>query len=408
MQQGIPFGFRDILPDESKERRVIEKKIIKTFELWGYNEAATSSFEYFDSISRESGELIKREAFKLFDSDGNVLALRPEMTTPIARMVAQRMSDVPLPVRLYYLQNVFRQEEPQRGQQREFYQAGIELIGTGKPASDAEILLILMESLKSTGLDDFKISVGQIAYVKSCLDSINITGSERNTIIKLMAGLDIVALESFLKTIGKGTDIIRKIVWLKGANALSEARNLAPDKKALNAVENLQAVYELICEGGCSDYIDIDFGVARNFDYYTGIIFEGYSPGLGFSFCGGGRYDNLLNEFGYNQPATGFQIGIERLQILLSEKNIDVLAGKKNTSVIVGGAKNIADVFSAAQSLREEGINATILESSASEKDMINIAKERKFNWLVIADAKPYKYIDLSTNEEYRKRPDFI
>lgn len=398
----VPSGLRDILPEEAEEMSKIKKNIQNIFKLYGYQEVNTPVFEYYDVLSSESSELIKREMFKLFDKDGRILGLRPEMTTPIARMVAQRMQGMPLPLRLYYVQNVFRDEPAQRGQQREFWQAGVELIGSNDPQADAEILILMIESLLSTGLRDFQINIGQIDYIKACLDNEYIEEEVRSDILNAITDGNFVELSKITEDIKdkKTRDSIKEIPKLHGA-MVDKLKISENESRKSAAVENLRTVVGIIEKQGLKDYVVADLGIIRNFNYYTGIIFEGYSNNLGFPICGGGRYDLLLDEFGYNQPATGFQIGIERMKIVL-ENNLS--AGvNRDEKVLVGYRDDSSKMVKIAGLLRANGkICLNNFKPSDVEAGR-KLAREQGCGTFILSDYEANKYLEVnvdSGNEE--------
>jgi ATP phosphoribosyltransferase regulatory subunit len=395
----IPIGLRDILPEEAGRLSVTKKKLQKIFELCGYREVNTPIFEYYDLLSSESSELIKREMFKLFDKDGRVLALRPEMTTPIARMVAQRMKDAAFPLRLSYVQNVFRDEPTQRGQQREFWQAGVELIGSSEPQADAEMIILLIESLLSVGLRDFQINIGQVDYIKACLDDESVDEKIKPMIADAILNGNFVELFNITGVIDDkiARDSIRAIPTLHG-ESVDEVRINKSETRKKAALDGLKTVVSLIEKQGYRDYVVADLGIVRNFNYYSGIIFEGYAGNLGFPICGGGRYDYLLGEFGYDQPATGFQIGIERLQIALENYPVKK---EKTEKILVGFKNNASKMFEVSRILR---LNDKICLNNFTPVDSeraVTPAKDQGCSKAILSDYSidEYQVIDVTTQE---------
>lgn len=381
----IPKGLRDILPVEAAERRQMESKLKKVFGQWGYGEVITPAFEYFDTLSSESGELIQREMFKLFDENGDVLALRPELTTPIARLVAQRLKAEEFPLRFYYNQSVFRDEPSRRGEQREFSQAGVELIGLKGPQADAEILVILINALKATGLTDFKIILGHIGFLKANLNEAGLSDRDQQYAIECLSRNDLVDYQNFLKKIpGRSARVIEQLPYLKGVGAIEKARGFSQSVETARELGCLSQIVEILKSQDLLDFIDVDLGVARNFDYYTGLVFDGFAEGLGFPFCGGGRYDNLLGEFNFPMPATGFQIGIERLQILLLKRR--ALQAKNPDKYLVCYKENVNRAFTVAEDLREKGNAAVIGEPCQIDESILESARPF-FDWLVQVDS---------------------
>ncbi len=317
----IPSGLRDILPRETSEIRYIEERIAQVFQSFGYGEVIVPTFEYYSTLSVETGELLSKEMFKFFDQDGSMVALRPEMTTSVARLAVQRMTDQPLPLRLFYRGNAFRHEPPQGGQAREFRQAGIELIGDSGPDADAEMVVVMIESLRAVGLSSFQVSVGQSEFLRGIIENIE----DERTRLSVRAALlnrDLVGLNSILSKEGFAeAAALEQLSSLRGGDCIAQASQLVQNTMSLAAVENLSAIVDRVATMGYSDVVTPDLGIIRNLDYYTGAVFEGYSEGIGFPISGGGRYDRLTSEFGWSQPATGFQHGVERLHYALALEN---------------------------------------------------------------------------------------
>lgn len=321
----IPSGTRDVLPGEAKKRRVLENKIVEIFEKQGYQEVATPTVEFFDTLAFDLGEEVGNDLYRLFDRDGRLLVLRPDMTTPIARLVSTRMRDFPLPLRLFYLANVFRYESPQAGRLREFCQAGVELIGIDGPKADAEIIALAVETLYLTGLKGFQINLGETRVINGIIEETNLLEDEVRFLKALMAKKDLVGLEEFMEQkqiVPEKKEMVLKISNLHGGlEVLGETRRWTSNAKVLQAIDYLEQVWSYLVNKQVDNFVKIDLGIFRSFEYYTGMVFEGYVNGLGFPLCGGGRYDNLLAKFDYPCPATGFALGLERLILALDKQS---------------------------------------------------------------------------------------
>ncbi|RJQ33015.1 MAG: ATP phosphoribosyltransferase regulatory subunit [Actinobacteria bacterium] len=337
-QPTVPSGLKDILPKEERELSKIKEITKKAFKSWGYLSIKTPAFEYYDLLTAQTGDFITGEVFKFFDSDGALLALRPEMTTPIARLVAQRYSQGPTPIRLSYVADVFRQEKPRQGQQRQFLQAGIELIGSSSGFSDAETIIILIETLKKVGLRDFRVGIGQIDFVNGLIEQLTKDVEVAKEIRKLIARKNLVGLSVFLKRMKaskKSKDALLKAITLNGKYVLTQAKELAGNIKSQAALNNLIKIKSLIQSYGYLENVVFDLSIVRDFDYYTGVVFEAYSPQVGLPIAGGGRYDGLLKTFGVDMPSAGFAIGLERLHIALAGQKVKI-STKDKSSVRVG------------------------------------------------------------------------
>lgn len=315
IQPLLPSGVKDILPVEAAELNFIKKRLAKSYESWGFEEVFTPAFEYFDVLSLQAGERIKKEMFKFLDDRGDLLALRPDMTISIARLVSQKFKDANLPLRLYYQATVFRQQKPFQGQPREFWQSGVELIGAGKVATDAEIIMLLIDSLKALGLSDFKVSLSNIAFVKSFLD---ILANDAPDLKKYLSAKNLVSVNEVLAGLkSTAAKNLQKIINLRGSQALIKAQKLATDNNAKAALKQLTQLAQLLQKRGYDQYVTYDFSLMPDFDYYTGAVFEAYVEGLGAPIASGGRYDNLLSVFGNQNTAAGFAFGLERLHLAM-------------------------------------------------------------------------------------------
>lgn len=319
----VPYGTRDILPGEAGARRIIESKIAATFKAWGYDEVITPAFEYLDTF--ETAGQTSDTSFKLFDRRNNILVLRSDMTTPLARLVATRLNDGPAVKRLFYLANLFRYEETQAGRQCEFNQAGVELMGAEGPNADAEMLALAVASLQAAGLDNFVISVGQIDFINGLIEAADVTDSQARELKRCLIEHDVVSLEAMVdagKMSNEQKALFKELPFLHGGLELLDkvaACNL--NAKSAQAIQDLRRIYALADAYGAAAYLRFDLGLLRDLDYYTGMLFEGYAEDMGFPIIGGGRYDTMMENFGKSCPATGFAIGIDRIMLILSRRH---------------------------------------------------------------------------------------
>ena len=302
-----PYGTRDFLPSEAAAKRTIEQKIFELFASFGYKEVVTPTMEYLETLTTSSGRVIEPHLFKMFDRNNRTLALRHEMTTPIARLAVNRLKDSPLPLKLSYNTNVFRFRTNQPGRQCEFYQAGVELLGVSNAFADAEVIALAAHALSVAGLKDFKICLGQVEFASGLMK--NLSPDIQAEIKSAIERHDTVALNNL-----PVNDNLKKIPTLQGGREiLSKAQLIADNERSRRALDNLNEIYRLLEVYGVADKITFDLGLIRDFEYYTGMVFEAYSHGVGYSLAGGGRYDHMLKDFGTACPATGFALGIERI-----------------------------------------------------------------------------------------------
>lgn len=354
----IPYGTRDFLPQEAAEKRAVETALTALFTSWGYDSIETPVTEFLSTLTLGNGQRIEPRMFKFFDRSNRTVALRHEMTTPIARVVASRMKEVPPPLKISYVGRVYRYEETQRGRRCEFTQAGVELMGSGAPAADAEVLALAVESLRQVGLTDFRISLGQAAFIHGLMRAFALTEEEEQRAKDFLEKRDLVGWRTFLEEMALPREekkILEKLPLLHGGREiLDEARTMAANEESLHAIEDLATIYQLLEAYQAAEPVQFDLGVIRDLDYYTGMVFEAYAPGLGFPLCGGGRYDRMLADFGADCPATGFALGVERLLLAIEQADLPRSALKKEVYVAYAPGREAAAI-QAAQEERRAG-----------------------------------------------------
>ncbi len=312
-QKITPEGSRDFLFEECDDRRIVEHTLSDIFKEAGYRKVLTPAIEFFDVFKSDNTGIQSEEMFKLTDSRGRTTVLRPDNTMPIARMVATRLSGDDFPVRLYYNQSVFLRNKDLAGKPNEIAQSGVELIGDGSSDADLEVIRLAFNSLKSCKLNSFKIEIGNAAFFNAILGKMNISDNDKADICNLIEEKNYAALGDFLDRLGDSREIrvIKRLPRLfGGAEVIDEAKKLYNDKAAVEALNYLKSVYDALCGEGMKDYIMLDLGLVNRSNYYTGVIFHGYAEGSGLTILSGGRYDNLLGEFGMSAPAIGFGIEV--------------------------------------------------------------------------------------------------
>jgi ATP phosphoribosyltransferase regulatory subunit len=318
----IPLGTQVLFGQAAKKRRRIERTIFSVFEAWSYQEIIPPLFDYYDVFTKGMGAELEDTLYRFIDREGNILALRPEFTSLVAKSVATRLADQPKPLRLCYGGEVLRYETPRGGRQREFFQIGLENIGGENIRSDAEVILVAIESLKKLGIRKFQINLGEIGYFGGIVDRIDFSREDLLKIKTLIDLKDVVGLKSEMERLDlseRRRHIILSLVHLTGnASIIPTARHLVSNEKSHQALNNLESLYEELKRHKVDEFITIDLSEVRGLDYYTGTIFKVYVPGLGFEIGGGGRYDNLLKNFGCDFPSVGFSFSLERLMSLES------------------------------------------------------------------------------------------
>ena len=366
----IPYGTRDFLPAEAAGKRVVETRLAELFAKWGYEEVVTPSIEYLDTLSLGGSRSMDKHLFKLFDKENKTVALRHEMTTPIARLVSTRLQDSPLPLKLSYISSVFRYEQAQAGRQCEFYQAGVELMGPGSPATDAEVVALAVTGLLRSGLTEFTVCLGQVEFLNGILNQYRLSEQEQAELKEAMERRNLVELNQLvdeLQLSESAKQVLKKLPLLNGGEELlKNAYDLALNEQSRRALDNLAEIYRLLKAYKVEEYVRFDLGIIRDFSYYTGMVFEVYAPGLGYPLCGGGRYDHLLADFGTACPATGFALGIERILLAIERQKLPMHSLPRDVYVGYAAGRETAAIERAAQ-LRSQGKSVELAVSSQTE-----------------------------------------
>jgi ATP phosphoribosyltransferase regulatory subunit len=310
----IPSGTRDVLPDEMRELRAMTDRIRGVFERAGYGEMYTPALEYESTFER-SGNAGARPAYRVFDEHGNVLVLRSEMTIPIARVAANRYQHAEPPLRFCYFAHAYRGVRPQRGQSREFLQAGVELIGAAAPEGTAEALSVLCAALDAAGLENYRVGVGDASLYPELLDALGVPPDRHELILTELVTGDFVGVQREIRTLDLAADqaeLLLSVPQLRGGPELLE--NL--QGPLYDAVAGMREVHALLGPQ-VAERIIFDLGLVRSLGYYTGAVFQVYDPAHGVPIGSGGRYDELLASFGSPLPAVGFALSVEALHIAL-------------------------------------------------------------------------------------------
>lgn len=382
----IPYGTRDFLPQEAAEKRAVETELMELFTAWGYDEIVTPAIEFLDTLTIGNGQRIEPYMFKFFDHHNRTLALRYEMTTPIARVVGSRMKEALLPIKISYISNVYRYEQAQAGRQCEFYQAGVEFMGSATHAADAEVLALATEGLRRGGLKDFQICLGQVEFINGLMRQFELSEAEQQTIKHLLEKHDLVGLRQTVAGLalppGSKALLSQLPLLHGGGEVLDKARRMVVNEQSRRALDDLAALYGLLQAYGVASYVQFDLGVIRDFSYYTGMVFEAYTPGLGFPLCGGGRYDRMLSDFGYACPATGFALGIERLLLALEREGLSRPTIRKDVYLAYAPGREEAAI-EAAQERRQRGEVVELSPWAQDEREAARFQRDKGYRSLL-------------------------
>lgn len=373
-----PEGAEDCLPQECYLKKEIESKIRDEFIRYGYEEVETPAFEYYDVFANGVGSYLQESMIKFFDSKGRILVLKPDITVPIARLFSSYYAETMKPKRFFYIQNSYSVESSAYGRSSEYTQAGIELIGEKGYGADAEVISLAVKSLTRAGLKDFKIDIGQVGFFKALIADANLKASVVDSIRHHIDNKNMFELENILDTENINSELKEKLMKLPalfgGEEVFAEAKSIGGGLSCEEALDNLHQVYKLLSVYGLKDYITVDLGMLHDIGYYSGIIFRGLAAGIGFPVLSGGRYDDLLNEFGRNSPATGFALGIKRVMIALEKQGL--LKGYYTTDCIIGAdEKAYEKAYAYCEDLRNKGMRV-VFSTAASLETLTALKKE--------------------------------
>ncbi len=397
-----PEGVRDFLPAEFAYKKEVTERIMSVFFRYGYEAVESPTLEYLD-VFEGKDSIPAQDMYKLFDRNGEPLALRSDMTPQIARMATTYYQPSQLPLRFCYTADSFRNSTNYQGKLKEFTQSGIELIGSGSVAADSEVIAVAINSLIAAGCPDFKIDVGHPMFLKSILKEEGLAGSVCASVLQNIALRDYVAVEKLISIHNLSTSankIFNDLPLLTGdVSLLDNLREFTNNPEALAALDELKQIYGFLCAYGLQDYVLFDLAMIGNLDYYTGFIFRGYTYGTGFSILDGGRYDTLFSKFGRDYPAVGFAIRINHLISALQSKSIQLPMEQVDTLLVYDDGC-MQRALATGDELRSQGL---FIENSLLGGDLeknITYAKQKGISGIIYFFEDSIKLVDLNTCHE--------
>lgn len=312
-----PEGVRDIYGAEYAAKLHVETALRETIRSYGYEDIQTPTFEFFDVFSREIGTTPSRDLYKFFDKEGNTLVLRPDFTPSIARCAAKYFRDSDEPIRFTYQGNTFTNTSNLQGKLKEVTQMGAELIGDGSVEADAEVISMVVEGLRAIGLERFQLTIGEVEYFKGLCQEAGLDEDTELALRSCISGKNYFAAQELLEESAVSEDsrtTLLKVADLFGnMTSLADAKALVRNDRSVHAIERLEKLYDVLKLYGAADYVSFDLGMLSKYHYYTGVIFKAYTYGVGDAIVKGGRYDNLLHQFGKDAPAIGFCMVVDDL-----------------------------------------------------------------------------------------------
>ena len=365
-----PDGVRDIYGKEYDNIKYVRKTISDCLSSYGYSDIQTPSFEYFDVFSKEVGTIPSRELYKFFDKDNETIALRPDFTPSIARCAAKYFMDEDRPLRFSYIGSTFQNISSLQGKYSEVTQEGAEFIGDASAYADAEMVSLLIESLLKTGLQNFRVSVGEVDYFKGLCSEAELSPEEEADLRDLISSKNPIAAADLLKELNISDEMRDKLLRITDTFAdhsmLSELEKDAGNEISKNAIERLSQLFELLKIRGYEKYVSFDLGMLSKYQYYTGIVFKAFALGAGSPVAMGGRYDKLLSYFGKDAPAVGFVILPDDVEKLL-ERQGKAFPGESSVEEIIYDPcdpSSYEEAVKKACRIRENGGRAALIKKT--------------------------------------------
>lgn len=384
-----PEGVRDIYNMECARKLILQDNLHNLLKKYGYHAIETPTFEFFDIFSREIGTTPSKDLYKFFDREGNTLVLRPDMTPSIARCVAKYYGDEEFPVRLSYMGNTFINNSSYQGRLKENTQLGAELVGDNSVAADAEILALVVNALKTAGLQEFQIGVGHVGFFRGLVEAAELEEELEQELITLISNKNFFGVEEVIDSLHL-SGALKELFSMLGSicmtdDMLKRAQELSQEfPRILQALERLEALQQVLSCYGIEKYISIEPGMLSSYHYYTGMIFAGYTFGSGEPIVKGGRYDHLMDYFGKQAPAIGFAVVIDQLLAALSRQKVEISV-ESNQILIVYREEMQSDAVHQAELLRKQGIGAVLItwEDTKTEEDYQAYARRMHMNEVI-------------------------
>lgn len=388
-------GMRDLLPEEAETLNYVIGKARETAALYGFREVITPIVEPYELLNAKSGEEIRQRMFIFKDLGGRMVALRPEFTASITRLVTTALRNEPKPLRTFSVGSVYRYDEPQKGRYREFWQANFELTGSNKPEADAEVLLLTDSMMKNVGLSNYALKLGHVGVLRGILSQEGVDEKTQNAVLQRMDKKDYDSALALVNS-EKCRSVLQALIELKSDNVFETVEKMKIQvegyETASAAVENLGAVLNLVTKSGC-EIKTVDPAFARGLEYYTGMIFEVYIPELDIALGGGGRYDRLVEVFGGEPtPAVGVAHGLDRIALAMqTQSTVLKKAQKKRVAVISIKEEQKSEALKIAQMLRNAGISVEFEIMGRKMAKALEDADKRKVDYAVIVGERELK-----------------
>ncbi|MCR5215797.1 MAG: ATP phosphoribosyltransferase regulatory subunit [Lachnospiraceae bacterium] len=356
-----PEGVRDIYAEDCAKKRFIEKNIKKTIYSHGYQDVEMPGFEFFDLFNKERGSVPSKEMFKFFDREGNTLVLRPDMTPQIARVAAKYYENEEAPLRFIYQGRKYVNGSSYQGRMKETTQIGAELVGDATMDADAEVIVLLVKSILSTGLKDFQVEIGHIDFFRGLVEEAGLDESEADQMLEMIQEKNFFGVEELLHAnslTGNVAEAFRILPQLFGSiEILDRADELTSNSRAEGAINHLRQLYEILTQYGVEQYITFDLGMLSKLRYYTGVMMQAFTYGSGDYIASGGRYDELIGQFGTKKASIGFSVTVDNILTAITRQKIAIDAYPREQILILYNKECRAKAIAKADELRSDTVN---------------------------------------------------
>lgn len=367
-----PEGVRDIYNGECTRKNLMAERMKNVLKSYGYRDIQTPTFEFFDIFNQDKGSLPSNQMYKFFDREGNTLVLRPDITPSIARAVSKYFNEEEFSMRFSYTGNIFINNSSLQGRMKESTQMGAELIGDDSIDADAEMIALAVHLLLAAGLTEFQIDVGHVGFFKGLIEEAGMDEEKTQDLRELIENKNYFGVEA----VTDNQALVRLPKLFGSQEILKEAKRLTSNMKALTAITRLERLYEIIGEYGLQKYVTFDLGMLSQYDYYTGVIFRGYTYGTGDAVVKGGRYDTLLQKFGKDAASVGLAVAVDELLTALGRQKIGIDEGEPVTMLLYS-APMLSEALKKAEELRAGGacVQMNRMYASKTLEDYKNYAR---------------------------------
>ncbi|MCR4716677.1 MAG: ATP phosphoribosyltransferase regulatory subunit [Lachnospiraceae bacterium] len=399
-----PEGVRDIYGEELKLKNMIEDKLDKVLKSYAYDYIETPTIEYFNVFNGDKGTASSNEMYKLFDRENNTLVVRPDITPSIARCVAKYFSNEKLHLRLCYKGRTFKNLPRLHGKMNEVTHVGAELIGDDESAADGEILSMVVESMLNLGLKDFQVSIGQVDFFRGIVKSFNLDADVEKALRDAITDNKTYLIREIGHKAGIKDELLDILAGMyvnpDNDEILKKASDLADNEISANAIDRLYKVYQIMKLYGYEEYVSFDLSLISDYDYYSGIVFKGYTYGSGSPVVAGGRYNGLISKFGLDMPSVGYAFIVDELMFALAKQRVE-LNREANGVMVLYQNEDLSQAIKLSKALREKDLSVLLSRKSSrsSLDDYICHALNHEISKIIYM-SDDIKIINAETKEE--------